>query len=253
MQGKRGVILGVANNRSIAWGIAKACHDARRGDRAHLAGRRAEEAGRAAGQGARRHPARPLRRHRSPQPSTRCSTCSGRNGARSISWCTRSRSPTRTSSTAAIVETTADNFSKTMLISCYSLTAIAQRAEKLLTDGGSILTLTYYGAEKVDAALQRDGRREGGAGSERALSRRRSRREEHPRQRDLGRSDQDAGRVRHRRFPLHSEVERVQRAAAPHRDDRGSRRQRRFICCPTCRAASPARCTTSIPAITSSA
>ena len=47
------------------------------------------------------------------------------------------------------LETSADNFSKTMLISCYSLTAIAQRAEKLLTDGGSILTLTYYGAEKV--------------------------------------------------------------------------------------------------------
>ena len=46
------------------------------------------------------------------------------------------------------LETTADNFSKTMLISCYSLTAIAQRAEKLMTDGGSILTLTYYGAEK---------------------------------------------------------------------------------------------------------
>ncbi len=46
------------------------------------------------------------------------------------------------------LETTADNFSKTMLISCYSLTAIAQRAEKLLIDGGSIVTLTYYGAEK---------------------------------------------------------------------------------------------------------
>jgi enoyl-[acyl-carrier protein] reductase I len=46
------------------------------------------------------------------------------------------------------LETTADNFSRTMLISCYSLTAIAQRAEKLLTDGGSILTRTYYGAEK---------------------------------------------------------------------------------------------------------
>ena len=46
------------------------------------------------------------------------------------------------------LETTADNFTKTMLISCYSLTAIAQRAEKLMTDGGSILTLTYYGAEK---------------------------------------------------------------------------------------------------------
>ena len=46
------------------------------------------------------------------------------------------------------VDTTADNFSKTMLISCYSFTAIAQRAEKLMTDGGSMLTLTYYGAEK---------------------------------------------------------------------------------------------------------
>ena len=46
------------------------------------------------------------------------------------------------------IETTAENFSKSMLISCYSLTAIAQRAEKLMTDGGSIITLTYYGAEK---------------------------------------------------------------------------------------------------------
>jgi enoyl-[acyl-carrier protein] reductase I len=36
-----------------------------------------------------------------------------------------------------------------MLISCYSFTALAQRAEKLMTDGGSLLTLTYYGAEKV--------------------------------------------------------------------------------------------------------
>ena len=47
------------------------------------------------------------------------------------------------------VDTTAENFDKTMHISCYSLTALAQRAEKLMTAGGSILTLTYYGAEKV--------------------------------------------------------------------------------------------------------
>jgi enoyl-[acyl-carrier protein] reductase I len=46
------------------------------------------------------------------------------------------------------VDTTADNFSKTMLVSCYSFTAVAQRAEKLMTNGGSMLTLTYYGAEK---------------------------------------------------------------------------------------------------------
>ena len=51
--------------------------------------------------------------------------------------------------TGRYVDTTADNFTKTMLISCYSLTAVAQRAEKLMTNGGSILTLTYYGAEKV--------------------------------------------------------------------------------------------------------
>lgn len=47
------------------------------------------------------------------------------------------------------LDTTADNFKRTMDISVYSLTAVAQRAEKLLKDGGSILTLTYYGAEKV--------------------------------------------------------------------------------------------------------
>jgi enoyl-[acyl-carrier protein] reductase I len=46
------------------------------------------------------------------------------------------------------VDTTADNFSHTLLISCYSFTAVAQRAEKMMPRGGSLLTLTYYGAEK---------------------------------------------------------------------------------------------------------
>ena len=46
------------------------------------------------------------------------------------------------------VDTTPDNFSKTLLISCYSFTAVAQRAEKMMPNGGSLLTLTYYGAEK---------------------------------------------------------------------------------------------------------
>jgi enoyl-[acyl-carrier protein] reductase I len=47
------------------------------------------------------------------------------------------------------VDTSEENFTKSLLISCYSFTALAQRAEKLMTDGGSLLTLTYYGAEKV--------------------------------------------------------------------------------------------------------
>jgi enoyl-[acyl-carrier protein] reductase I len=47
------------------------------------------------------------------------------------------------------VDTTQANFTQTMLISCYSFTALARRAEKLMRSGGSLLTLTYYGAEKV--------------------------------------------------------------------------------------------------------
>ncbi len=51
--------------------------------------------------------------------------------------------------TGRYIETTEENFASTMAISVYSLTALARRAEPLMTDGGSILTLTYYGAEKV--------------------------------------------------------------------------------------------------------
>jgi enoyl-[acyl-carrier protein] reductase I len=47
------------------------------------------------------------------------------------------------------VETSADNFAKTMNVSVYSFTAVCQRAEKMMPNGGSLLTLTYYGAEKV--------------------------------------------------------------------------------------------------------
>ena len=148
MRGKRGLIMGVANNRSIAWGIAKACRAQGAELGLHLSGRRAEEARRAAG---RRRSARwssaiatsPSRRR-----STRSSRPLRRPGARSISSSTPSPSPTRTSSTAATSTPRADNFTKTMLISCYSFTAIAQRAEKLMPNGGSLLTLTYYGAEK---------------------------------------------------------------------------------------------------------
>ncbi len=47
------------------------------------------------------------------------------------------------------VDTSAENFTKSLNISCYSFTAVAQRAEKMMAGGGSLLTLTYYGAEKV--------------------------------------------------------------------------------------------------------
>jgi enoyl-[acyl-carrier protein] reductase I len=51
--------------------------------------------------------------------------------------------------TGRYVDTTRENFNRTMDISVYSLTAVAKRAEPLMTNGGSMLTLTYYGAEKV--------------------------------------------------------------------------------------------------------
>jgi enoyl-[acyl-carrier protein] reductase I len=47
------------------------------------------------------------------------------------------------------LDTSPENFRMTMDISCYSFTAVAQRAEKLMTNGGSMVTLTYYGAERV--------------------------------------------------------------------------------------------------------
>ncbi len=47
------------------------------------------------------------------------------------------------------VDTSPQNFHTSLAISCYSFTALAQRAEPLMTEGGSLLTLTYYGAEKV--------------------------------------------------------------------------------------------------------
>ena len=137
--------------------------------------------------------------------------------------------------TGRYVDTTPDNFRMTMDISVYSFTALAQRAEKLMSDGGSMLTLTYYGAEKVmphynvmgvaKAALE---------ASVRYLAVDLGK-DEHPRQRDLRRSDQDAGRLRHRRLPLHPEMERVQFAAAPHRRPSRKSATRRSTCCPICR------------------
>ncbi len=47
------------------------------------------------------------------------------------------------------VDTTRDNFNMTMDISVYSFTAVAQRAAKLMVDGGSMITMTYYGAERI--------------------------------------------------------------------------------------------------------
>ena len=147
MQGKRGVVLGVANNRSIAWGIAKA---------ARAAG--AEIALTYQGDALKKR-VEPLAAELGGLVLGHCDVTDPATidavfevlkekwgkidfVVHAIAFADKDQLDGR------YIETTQDNFSKSMLISCYSLTAIAQRAEKLMTEGGSIITLTYYGAEK---------------------------------------------------------------------------------------------------------
>jgi enoyl-[acyl-carrier protein] reductase I len=147
MQGKRGIILGVANNRSIAWGIAKACRAAG-----------AEIALTWQGDALKKR-VEPLAKELDALLLGHCdvtdaATIDAVFGALKENWgkidfvVHAIAFSEKDELDGRYLETTADNFSNTMLISCYSLTAIAQRAEKLMTDGGSIVTLTYYGAEK---------------------------------------------------------------------------------------------------------
>ena len=147
MQGKRGVVLGVANNRSIAWGIAKACHAAG-----------AEIALTFQGDALKKR-VEPLAAELGALLLGHCDVTDAATidavfdvlkqtwgkidfVVHAIAFSDKDQLEGR------YIETTAENFSKSMLISCYSLTAIAQRAEKLMPDGGSIITLTYYGSEK---------------------------------------------------------------------------------------------------------
>ncbi|MDX2287490.1 MAG: enoyl-ACP reductase FabI [Hyphomicrobiaceae bacterium] len=148
MSGKRGLIMGVANNRSIAWGIAKSC-----------AAQGAEIALTYQGDALKKR-VEPLAAEINSRLVLPCDVTDpasmdavfarlhdawGRLDflVHAIAFSDKAELDGR------YVETTEKNFTQTMLISCYSLTALAQRAEKLMPVGGSILTLTYYGAEKV--------------------------------------------------------------------------------------------------------
>ena len=147
MRGKRGLVMGVANNRSIAWGIAKAC----RAQGAELAFTYQGDA--------LKKRVEPLAEEVDGIVVGHCdvsepSTIDAVFEAVKASWGTLDfvvhaiAFSDKDQLDGRYIDTTEDNFIKTMLISCYSFTAIAQRAEKLMTNGGSMLTLTYYGAEK---------------------------------------------------------------------------------------------------------
>jgi enoyl-[acyl-carrier protein] reductase I len=148
MAGKRGLIMGVANDRSIAWGIAKALRD-----------HGAEIAFSYQGEALERR-VRPLAESLGQDLLIPCDV----SDMASLDACfdtLAARWPTIDFVVHAIgfsnkdelrgryTDTSLDNFLLTMNISCYSFTAVAARAEKLMPNGGSLLTLSYYGAAKV--------------------------------------------------------------------------------------------------------
>jgi enoyl-[acyl-carrier protein] reductase I len=148
LERKRGLIMGLANDKSIAWGIAKACADAG-----------AEMCFSYQGEALKKRVA-PLAAQCGSDFLVECDVTDmdsvdavfaeieKRWGkidflVHAIGFSDKAELRGR------YVDTSRDNFNMTMDISVYSFTAVAQRAEKLMTDGGSMLTMTYYGAEQV--------------------------------------------------------------------------------------------------------
>ncbi len=147
MAGKRGLVMGVANNRSIAWGIAKACAD-------HGAELALTYQGEALGKRVRPLAAELGSDFVLPCDVTDEASVDAAFKAIEERWGSMDflvhaiAFSDKDQLTGRYVDTTPENFSMTMNVSCYSFTAVAQRAEKLMNEGGSLLTLTYYGAEK---------------------------------------------------------------------------------------------------------
>ncbi len=148
MKGKRGLIMGIANNRSLAWGIAKSVAD-------HGASLAFTYQG-----DALKKRVEPLAADVGSDIVLPCDVTDTASidavfdGLRerwggldfvvhAIAYADKAELDGR------YVDTSPENFAKSLMISCYSFTAVAQRAEKMMPNGGSLLTLTYYGAEKV--------------------------------------------------------------------------------------------------------
>ena len=148
MKDKKGLIMGVANERSIAWSIAKAAHE---------------------------HGAELAFTYQGDALLKRVAPLADSIGSKILLPCDVSEDASiddvfselsqvwsaidfvvhaiaysdRDELKGKYVDTSKDNFSQTMLISCYSFTAVCNRAQKLMTNGGSLITLTYAGSERV--------------------------------------------------------------------------------------------------------
>jgi enoyl-[acyl-carrier protein] reductase I len=148
MAGKRGLVMGVANDRSIAWGIAAKAHE-----------HGAELAFSYQGEALEKR-VRPLAESVGSSLVLPCDVAEddsidavfatlketwGRLDflVHAIAYSDREELKGK------YLNTSRDNFVRSLDISCYSFTAVAQRAVPLMTGGGSLLTLTYYGSERV--------------------------------------------------------------------------------------------------------
>ena len=148
MAGKRGIVFGVANNRSIAWGITKDVTQAG-----------AEVALTYQGEALKKR-VEPLAAEAGAKLVLPCDVTDRASVeavfdalakewgeidflVHAVAFSDKDQLDGR------YVDTTEENFTSTLLISCYSFTALAKRAEPLMPNGGSLLTLSYYGAEKV--------------------------------------------------------------------------------------------------------
>jgi enoyl-[acyl-carrier protein] reductase I len=148
MKGKRGLIMGVANDRSIAWGIAQS-----------LAEQGAELAFTYQGEALEKR-VRPLAEGIGAKIVLPCdvtdeASCEALFSELKTSWGEMDfivhaiAFSDKAELDGMYLDTTRANFLKTMDISVYSFTAIARMAAPMLREGGSLVTLTYYGAERV--------------------------------------------------------------------------------------------------------
>lgn len=148
MAGKRGLIMGVANDKSLAWAIANLAHQ----HGAELAftyqGEILEKRVRPLAESVNSNLILPCDVTSDEQLDSVFKTLEKEWGQldfviHAIAYADK------TELTGHYCDTSRTNFTKSLDISCYSFTAVCQRARALMTEGGSCVTLSYYGAEKV--------------------------------------------------------------------------------------------------------
>ncbi len=148
LQGKRGVVMGVANDRSIAWGMSKTAHEAG-----------AELAFTYQGEALEKR-VRPLAESIGSDIVLPCDVTDmnsidqvfetiGKKWGKIDFVVHAIAFSDKNELDGMYLNTTRDNFLKTMDISVYSFTAVAQKAAKYMAEGGRLVKLTYYGAERV--------------------------------------------------------------------------------------------------------